>query len=72
MSLTITNISHKLEKSSCCSLVVRVLCCKSQSLGKTFVLCFTYVFNVYDIYGMVWNTQVELVIVISVLTRKFR
>ena len=43
-----------------------------QSLGKTLVLCFTYAFNVYDIYGMVWYTQVELVIVISVLTRKFR
>ena len=26
----------------------------------------------YDIYGMVWYTQVELVLVISVLTRKFR
>ena len=25
-----------------------------------------------DIYGMVWYTQVELVLVISVLTRKFR
>ena len=26
----------------------------------------------HDIYGMVWYTQVELVLVISVLTRKFR
>ena len=35
-----------------------------------------YVFIVYDvlmcIYGMVWYTQVELVLEISVLTRKFR
>ena len=36
------------------------------------MLCFTYVFNVYDIFGMVWYTQVELVLVISALTRIFR
>ena len=29
-------------------------------------------FNVHDIYGMVWYTQVELVLVISALTRIFR
>ena len=45
---------------------------KSHPLGKTLVLFFTYVFNVYDINGMVWYTQVELVLVISVLTRIFR
>ena len=28
-------------------------------------------FNVYDIYGMVWYNQVELVLVNSVQTRKF-
>ena len=57
MSLTLTNISHKLEKVSRSSV---------QSLNKTLVLCFTYVFNLYDIYGMVWSTQIELVLVISV------
>ena len=36
------------------------------------MLCFTYIFNVYDIFGMVWYTQVELVLVISALTRIFR
>ena len=37
------------------------------------MLCFTYAFNAYDIFGMVWYTQVELVLlVISVLTRIFR
>ena len=29
-------------------------------------------FNVYDIFGMVWHTQVELVLVISTLTRIFK
>ena len=41
-------------------------------MGKTLVLCFTCVINVYDINGIIWYTQVELVLVISVLTRKFR
>ena len=56
--------------------MVRVLCCKSQ--GSRFnpsarlLCCFTYVFNVYDIFGMVWYSQVELVLVISPLTRIFR
>ena len=31
---------------------------------------FTYAFNVYDIYVMEWYIQVELVLAISVLTRK--
>ena len=31
-----------------------------------------FLINVYDIFGMVWYTQVELVLVISALTRIFR
>ena len=58
------------------ALAVRVLCFKSQ--GPWFnpwarLLCYVlHVFNVYDIYSMVWYTQVELVLVISFLARKFR
>ena len=64
--------------TSCCSLMVRVLCCKSQGsrfnpwarlecyVLHMFLMCMTY------IYGMVWYTQAELVLVISVLTRKLR
>ena len=36
------------------------------------MLCFSFVFNVYDIFGMVRYTQVGLVLVISALTRIFR
>ena len=35
-------------------------------------VCIVFKNNVYDIYDMVRYTQVELVLVISALTRKFR
>ena len=59
----------KMQKMSVFFIETRFLV---QSLDKTLVLCFTYVFNVYDIFGMVWYTQVELFLVISALTRIFR
>ena len=74
MSLTLTKISHKLE-TSCCSLVFRVLCYKSQ--GPRFnpwedSCAMFYIFFFMCMTCMVWYTQVELVLVVSVLTRKFR
>ena len=56
--------------------MVRVLCCKSQ--GPQFnhwvrLLCYIlHMFLMCMTYGIVWYTQVQLFLVISVLTRKFR
>ena len=84
MSLTLTNISKKLENlgacelscvftTSCCSLVASVLCCKSQGPGSILrqesCAMFYMFLMLYDIYGMVWYTQV--LILYLVLTRKF-